>query len=158
MMRVGQGFDIHRIDEGSGMTLGGLWIPCDYKIVAYSDGDVLLHAVMDAMLGSLALGDIGQLFPDTDIRFKGANSVELTRQVRSLCMSKGFSVSNLDITILCEAPKIAPVRDVLRQCIADLLEISVEYVSVKASTTERLGFLGRCEGIAVMTSVLMQSH
>ena len=158
MIRVGQGFDVHRIDVGGGMTLGGLWIPCDYRVVAYSDGDVVLHAVMDAMLGSLALGDIGQHFPDTDTQFKSADSAELTRQVSLLCLSKGFSVSNLDITILCESPKIHPIRDALRQCISDVLAISVDYVSVKASTTERLGFLGRGEGIAVMTSVLMRSH
>ena len=158
MIRVGQGFDVHRIDGGDGMTLGGLWIPCDYSVVAYSDGDIVLHAVMDAMLGSLALGDIGQHFPDTDRQFASADSAELTRQVSSLCLSKGYSVSNLDITILCETPKIHPIRDALRQCISDLLAISVDHVSVKASTTERLGFLGRGEGIAVMTSVLMRSH
>ncbi len=157
MIRVGQGFDVHRIDVGEGIILGGLWIPCGYGVVAHSDGDVVLHAVMDAMLGSLALGDIGQLFPDTDLKYKGANSVELTRQVVTLCLSKGYFISNLDITILCESPKIGPFRSALRRCVADVLEIHIDCVSVKASTTEKLGFTGRGEGIAVMTSVLMQS-
>ena len=158
MIRIGQGFDVHQIEAGEGMTLGGLWLPCDYRIVAYSDGDIVLHAVMDAMLGSLALGDIGLLFPDTDSKFKGADSAELTREVRRLCLQKGYSVSNLDITILCEDPKIGPIREAMRQCIADVLETPLDRVSVKASTTEKLGFVGRGEGIVVMTSVLMRAH
>jgi 2-C-methyl-D-erythritol 2,4-cyclodiphosphate synthase len=113
---------------------------------------------MDAMLGALALGDIGLLFPDTDSKFKGADSAELTREVRRLCLQKGYSVSNLDITIVCEVPKIGPIREAMRQCIADVLETPLDRVSVKASTTEKLGFVGRGEGIAVMTSVLMRAH
>ena len=158
MIRIGQGFDVHRVEPGDGMTLGGLWVPCRYQIVAHSDGDIVLHAIMDAMLGSLALGDIGQLFPDTDSRFKGADSAELTREVRRLCLVEGYSVSNLDLTILCEEPKVGPVRDVMRQCIADVLETPPDQISVKATTTERLGSLGRGEGIAVMASVLMRAH
>ena len=158
MIRIGQGFDVHRIEPGEGMTLGGLWVPCNYQIVAHSDGDIVLHAVMDAMLGALALGDIGQLFPDTDSQFKGADSAELTREVRRLCLSKGYSVSNLDLTILCEVPKIGPIRQAMRQCIADVLEAPLDQVSVKASTTEKLGFVGRGEGIAVMASILMHAH
>ena len=158
MIRIGQGFDVHQIEAGEGMTLGGLWLPCDYRIVAHSDGDIVLHAVMDAMLGSLALGDIGLLFPDTDSKFKGVDSAELTREVRRLCLQKGYSVSNLDITILCEDPKIGPIREAMRQCIADVLETPLDRVSVKASTTEKLGFVGRGEGIVVMTSVLMRAH
>jgi len=158
MIRIGQGFDVHRVEPGEGMTLGGLWVPCNYQIVAHSDGDIVLHAVMDAMLGALALGDIGQLFPDTDSQFKGADSAELTREVRRLCLSKGYSVSNLDLTILCEVPKIGPIRQAMRQCIADVLEAPLDRVSVKASTTEKLGFVGRGEGIAVMASILMRAH
>jgi 2-C-methyl-D-erythritol 2,4-cyclodiphosphate synthase len=158
MIRIGQGFDVHRVEPGEGMTLGGLWVPCNYQIVAHSDGDIVLHAVMDAMLGALALGDIGQLFPDTDSQFKGADSAELTREVRRLCLSKGYSVSNLDLTILCEVPKIGPIRQAMRQCIADVLEAPLDQVSVKASTTEKLGFVGRGEGIAVMASILMHAH
>ena len=158
MIRIGQGFDVHRVDAGDGMTLGGLWVPCAYRVVAHSDGDIVLHAIMDAMLGALALGDIGQLFPDTDASFQGADSAELTREVRRLCLAKGYSVSNLDVTILCEVPKIAPIRETIRQCIADVLETVVDQISVKATTTEQLGFIGRGEGIAVMASVLMRAH
>lgn len=158
MIRIGQGFDVHRVDAGDGMTLGGLWVPCAYRVVAHSDGDIVLHAIMDAMLGALALGDIGQLFPDTDASFQGADSAELTREVRRLCLAKGYSVSNLDVTILCEVPKIAPIRETMRQCIADVLETVVDQISVKATTTEQLGFIGRGEGIAVMVSVLMRAH
>ena len=158
MIRIGQGFDVHRIEAGDGMTLGGLWVPCAHRVVAHSDGDIVLHAIMDAMLGALALGDIGQLFPDTDGSFQGADSAELTREVRRLCLAKGYSVSNLDVTILCEVPKIAPIRETMRQCIADVLETVVDQISVKATTTEQLGFIGRGEGIAVMASVLMRAH
>lgn len=158
MIRIGQGFDVHRVEAGDGMTLGGLWVPCAHRVVAHSDGDIVLHAIMDAMLGALALGDIGQLFPDTDASFQGADSAELTREVRRLCLAKGYSVSNLDITILCEVPKIAPIRETMRQCIADVLETVVDQISVKATTTEQLGFIGRGEGIAVMASVLMRAH
>jgi 2-C-methyl-D-erythritol 2,4-cyclodiphosphate synthase len=158
VIRIGQGFDVHRIEAGDGMTLGGLWVPCAHRVVAHSDGDIVLHAIMDAMLGSLALGDIGQLFPDTDASFQGADSAELTREVRRLCLAKGYSVSNLDVTILCEVPKIAPIRETMRQCIADVLETVVDQISVKATTTEQLGFIGRGEGIAVMASVLMRAH
>jgi 2-C-methyl-D-erythritol 2,4-cyclodiphosphate synthase len=158
VIRIGQGFDVHRVDAGDGMTLGGLWMPCAYRVVAHSDGDIVLHAIMDAMLGALALGDIGRLFPDTDASFQGADSAELTREVRRLCLAKGYSVSNLDVTILCEVPKIAPIRETMRQCIADVLETVVDQISVKATTTEQLGFIGRGEGIAVMASVLMRAH
>jgi len=158
VIRIGQGFDVHRIEAGDGMTLGGLWVPCAHRVVPHSDGDIVLHAIMDAMLGALALGDIGQLFPDTDASFQGADSAELTREVRRLCLAKGYSVSNLDVTILCEVPKIAPIRETMRQCIADVLETVVDQISVKATTTEQLGFIGRGEGIAVMASVLMRAH
>ena len=158
MIRVGQGFDLHRLEPGDGITLGGLWIPCEYRLVAHSDGDVVLHALMDAMLGALALGDIGQLFPDTDPAYRGADSAELMRVVRARCQDKGFTPYNLDLTILAERPKIAPVRDVMRQCVADLMSMPLDRVSVKATTTERLGFIGRGEAIAVMANCLMHSH
>ena len=157
-MRIGQGFDIHQIEPGDGIKLGGLWIPCNYRVIAHSDGDVVLHAVMDAMLGSLALGDIGHLFPDTDSAFAGANSADLTREVRNLCLNHGFSVSNLDITILCEQPKISPIRNAMRRCISEVLKMPLDGISVKASTMEKLGTVGRGEGIAVLVSVLMRSH
>lgn len=158
MIRIGQGFDVHRVEPGEGMTLGGLWVPCDYRVVAHSDGDIVLHALMDAMLGALALGDIGQLFPDSDPRYRGADSASLTQTVRKRCLDQGYSPSNVDLTVLCEQPKIGPVREAMRDCIADVLEMPRDCVSVKATTTERLGFVGRGEGIAVMASVLMHSH
>lgn len=158
MIRIGQGFDVHRVEAGDGMTLGGLWVPGAHQVVAHSDGDIVLHAIMDAMLGSLALGDIGQLFPDTDASFQGVDSAELTRKVRRLCLAEGYSISNLDVTILCEVPKIGPIRETMRHCIADVLETVVDQISVKATTTEQLGFIGRGEGIAVMASVLMRAH
>ena len=158
MIRIGQGFDVHRVEAGDGMTLGGLWVPCAYRVVHDSVADFLLLGIMDVMLGALALGDIAQLFLDTDSIFQGADSAELTREVRRLCLAKGYSVSNLDVTILCEVPKIAPIRETMRQCIADVLETVVEQISVKATTTEQLGFIGRGEGIAVMASVLMRAH
>lgn len=158
MIRVGQGFDLHRLEPGDGITLGGLWIPCAYRLVAHSDGDVVLHALMDAMLGALALGDIGAFFPDTDPAYRGANSADLMREVRDHCQAKGYTPFNVDLTILAEAPKIAPVREAMRQCLADVLSMPLDRVSVKATTTERLGFIGRGEAIAVMANCLMHSH
>ena len=158
MIRIGQGFDVHEVEAGNGMTLGGLWVPCDYRLVAHSDGDIVLHAVMDAMLGALAFGDIGLLFPDTDSKFKGADSAALTREFGNCVYRKDIPFSNLDITILCEVPKIGPVREAMRQCIADVLETPLDRISVKASTTEQLGFIGRGEGVAVMAAVLMHAH
>ena len=158
MLRIGQGFDIHRLESGEGLTLGGLWIPCDFRIIAHSDGDVVLHAVMDAMLGALALGDIGELFPDTDPRYQGADSAALTRIVRDRCCHQGYVVGNLDLTILCERPKISPYRDAMREVIAQVLEIAVDRISVKATTCEQLGAIGRREGLAVQATVLMLAH
>jgi len=157
-VRIGQGFDIHRLEPGDGMTLGGLWIPCELRLIAHSDGDVVLHAVMDAMLGALALGDIGALFPDTDVRYRGADSAELTRHVRDLCLGEGFVVGNLDVTILCERPKISPHREAMRKVVAEVLDIPVNRVSIKATTCERLGAIGRQEGLAVQAAVLMLAH
>lgn len=157
-VRIGQGFDIHRLEPGDGMTLGGLWIPCELRLIAHSDGDVVLHAVMDAMLGALALGDIGALFPDTDVRYRGADSAELTRHVRDLCLGEGFVVGNLDVTILCERPKISTHREAMRKVVAEVLDIPVNRVSIKATTCERLGAIGRQEGLAVQAAVLMLAH
>ena len=157
-VRIGQGFDIHRLEPGDGMTLGGLWIPCELRLIAHSDGDVVLHAVMDAMLGALALDDIGALFPDTDVRYRGADSAELTRHVRDLCLGEGFVVGNLDVTILCERPKISPHREAMRKVVAEVLDIPVNRVSIKATTCERLGAIGRQEGLAVQAAVLMLAH
>ena len=158
MIRIGQGFDIHRLEGGDGITLGGLWIPCGHRVLAHSDGDVVLHALMDAMLGSLALGDIGHFFPDTDPQYKGADSADLTRYVVKKCLNQGYSLSNLDLTILCERPKIGPVREAMRRCVADVLELPLDRVSIKASTMEKIGSIGREGSIAVMASCLMRAH
>ena len=154
-MRIGHGFDVHRFGEGDHLMLGGVRIPFDQGFIAHSDGDVALHALADALLGAAALGDIGRHFPDTDPDFKGANSRDLLRHVVSLLHHKQFCVGNVDITIVAQAPKMAPHIDAMRQRIADLLDVASDAVNVKATTTEKLGFVGRNEGIACHAVVLM---
>ncbi len=154
-MRIGQGFDVHQLDQGDGLVLGGVWIECPYRSVAHSDGDVLLHAIMDALLGALALGDIGHHFPDTDPAYAGADSRTLLRHTLGLIQAKGFGVGNLDCTVIAETPKLAPHIAAIRQCIAQDLGVEVDQVSVKATTTETLGFTGRKEGIAAQAVVLL---
>ena len=154
-MRIGQGFDVHQLAPGDGITLGGVWIPCEYRLIAHSDGDVLLHAIIDALLGALALGDIGQHFPDTDPAYRGADSRELLRQSLGLIHKAGYRVGNLDCTVIAQQPKMAPHIVSMREQIAQDLGVSIQQVSVKATTTERLGFTGRGEGIAVQAVVLL---
>lgn len=156
MVRIGHGYDVHSFEPGDHIVLGGVRIAHDRAFVAHSDGDVLLHAVCDALLGALALGDIGRHFPDTDPRFKGADSRVLLRAVIELATERGWRVGNLDSTILAQAPKLAPHIDAMRECIAADLAISVEQVNVKATTTESLGFVGRQEGIAAHAVVLLE--
>lgn len=156
MVRIGHGYDVHSFEPGDHIVLGGVRIAHDRAFVAHSDGDVLLHAVCDALLGALALGDIGRHFPDTDPRFKGADSRVLLRAVIELVTERGWRVGNLDSTILAQAPKLAPHIDAMRECIAADLAISVEQVNVKATTTESLGFVGRQEGIAAHAVVLLE--
>lgn len=155
MIRIGHGFDVHRFGEGDHLMIGGVAIPFDYGFVAHSDGDVLLHAVCDAVLGACGEGDIGRHFPDTDPEWKGADSRDLLARVVGLVGKKGWRVSNLDATIMAQAPKLAPHVDAMARCIADLLDVEDSAVNVKATTTERLGFTGRGEGIAVEAVVLM---
>ena len=158
-MRIGHGFDVHRFAEpgdGDHIILGGVTIPCSQRLLAHSDGDVLLHAVCDALLGAAALGDIGRHFPDTDARYKGIDSRELLRHVVSLLADKGFSVVNLDATIVAQAPKMAPHIDTMCSNLADDLGVDSGCVNVKATTTETLGYTGRKEGIAVHAVVLLQ--
>jgi len=154
-LRIGTGFDVHAFGEGDEIILGGVSIPYSQGLVAHSDGDVLLHAVMDALLGGLALGDIGKHFPDTDEEWKGADSRKLLRAVMALIQGKGFRVGNLDTTIMAQAPKMAPHIEMMRRNIAEDLGVAMNDVSVKATTTERLGFTGRKEGIACQASVLL---
>ena len=154
-MRIAHGYDVHRFGEGNFITLGGVQIPHTSGLVAHSDGDVVLHALADALLGAVALGDIGKHFPDTDPQFKGADSRALLRHVLGLVQQKGFKVGNVDATIIAQAPKMAPHIDAMRRVIAEDLQVELDQVNVKATTTERLGFVGREEGIAVHAVALL---
>ena len=156
-VRIGQGFDVHRLKAGSGLPIGGVWIDCDHAVIAHSDGDVLLHAIMDALLGALALGDIGQHFPDTDPAYAGADSRALLGHCVDLIRSHGYEVGNLDCTVIAEVPKLAPHNAIIRETIAADLGCRVDQVSVKATTTEKLGFTGRKEGIAAQATVLLNA-
>jgi 2-C-methyl-D-erythritol 2,4-cyclodiphosphate synthase len=154
-MRIGHGYDVHRFGAGDFITLGGLQIPHTQGLIAHSDGDVLLHALTDALLGAAALGDIGQHFPDTDPQFKGADSRALLRHALALVQGKGWKVANVDATIVAQAPKMAPHIPAMRECIAEDLQVTLDQVNVKATTTEKLGFVGREEGIAVHAVALL---
>ena len=158
MIRVGQGYDVHRFGEGDHIMLGGVRIPHHHGMIAHSDGDVLIHALCDALLGAAALGDIGQHFPDTDEQYAGADSRELLRQVNGLLQQGGYRLNNIDITVIAQAPKMAPHISNMRTVLADDLSLNVEQVNIKATTTERLGFEGREEGIAVHASVLVEQQ
>ena len=155
MIRIGQGLDVHAFEEGDFVTLAGVKIPHTHGLKAHSDGDVILHALSDALLGALALGDIGQHFPDTDPEFKGADSRVLLRHVYTLVQDRGYELQNADITVACERPKLAPHNLEMRQNIADDLDVELTQVSVKATTTEKLGFTGRQEGIFASAVVLL---
>ncbi|AAN67239.1 MULTISPECIES: 2-C-methyl-D-erythritol 2,4-cyclodiphosphate synthase [Pseudomonas] len=154
-MRIGHGYDVHRFCDGDFITLGGVRIPHKYGLLAHSDGDVLLHALSDALLGAAALGDIGKHFPDTDPQFKGADSRALLRHVVGIVKAKGWKVGNVDATIVAQAPKMAPHIETMRQLIAEDLQVELDQVNVKATTTEKLGFTGREEGIAVHSVALL---
>ena len=155
-LRIGTGFDVHALVEKRDLIIGGVTIPYEKGLDGHSDADVLLHAISDALLGALALGDIGKHFPDTDSEYKNADSRELLRRVMHLIDERGFEVANLDSTIIAQAPKMAPYVDEMRQNIADDLNIKLGRVSVKATTTEKLGFTGRGEGIASQATVLLK--
>ena len=154
--RIGQGYDVHAVAPGLPMWLGGVRVPSQTGFVAHSDGDVAIHALCDALLGALALGDIGHLFPDTDDRWKGVDSKELLAAVLSLPEYAGWRVVNADITIALQAPKLAPHIAAMRRTLAEVMGIGPERVSVKATTTERLGFVGRGEGCEVWAIVLIE--
>ncbi|WP_127026447.1 2-C-methyl-D-erythritol 2,4-cyclodiphosphate synthase [Rheinheimera mangrovi] len=153
--RIGHGFDVHAFGGEGPITLGGVKIPYQQGLLAHSDGDVVLHAVSDALLGAMALGDIGHHFPDTDAAFKGIDSRILLRKVFADVKALGYEVGNLDVTIMAQAPKMAPHIDAMRACIAEDLVCGLSQVNVKATTTEKLGFVGRKEGIAVEAVVLL---
>jgi 2-C-methyl-D-erythritol 2,4-cyclodiphosphate synthase len=155
-IRIGHGFDVHKFGEARPLILCGVEVPYETGLVAHSDGDVVLHAISDAILGALALGDIGKHFPDTDAAYKGADSRVLLRHCYGLAISKGFELGNLDVTIIAQAPKMAPHIDAMRRVLAADLSAPVNDINVKATTTEKLGFTGRKEGIAVEAVVLMK--
>lgn len=153
--RIGHGIDVHRFGEGEFVTLAGVKIAHNQGLIAHSDGDVALHALCDALLGALALGDIGKHFPDTDAAYKNADSRGLLRAVFALVKQNGYLLANCDLTILAEKPKLAPYIEQMQQCIAADLETSLDCVSIKATTTEKLGFVGRQEGIEAHAVVLL---
>jgi 2-C-methyl-D-erythritol 2,4-cyclodiphosphate synthase len=154
-LRIGQGFDVHALVTGRALVIGGVTIPHDRGLDGHSDADVLLHAICDALLGALALGDIGMHFPDSDARWKGADSRALLRHVGQLVHDRGYRVGNVDATIIAQAPRMAPHVPAMRAHIAQDLQCGVDDVSVKATTTERLGFTGRGEGIAAQAVALL---
>lgn len=154
-MRIGTGYDVHRLGEGLPLWLGGVQVPHSHGLIGHSDADVLLHAVCDALLGAAALGDIGNHFPDTDPQYKGISSLKLLAHVGNLLKQEGYSVGNIDATVAAQRPKLAPYITQMRQNIADTLGIGLDQVSVKATTTEHLGFEGREEGISAQAVALL---
>lgn len=154
-LRIGFGFDVHAFGPGSHITLGGVIIPYQMGLTAHSDGDVVIHSLVDALLGASALGDIGQYFPDTDIRWKNQESRFFLQATVQMLHEKKWSISNADITIIAEAPKVSGYRETIRTNLATEMKIDITQVSIKASTTEKLGFIGRNEGIAATATVLI---
>ena len=148
MLRIGHGYDVHAFADNRKCILGGVDVPCDIGLLGHSDADVLLHAISDSLLGAAALGDIGKHFPDTDPRYKGADSLILLENVCNLVKSKGYTVNNIDATVIAQMPKLAPFIDEMRSNIAKALGVDIDAVSVKATTEEKLGFTGRKEGIS----------
>lgn len=156
-MRIGMGYDVHRLTEGRKLIIGGVEIPYEKGLLGHSDADVLLHAVMDALLGAAALGDIGKHFPDTDPAYKGISSIELLKKVGELLEEHSFLIENIDATIIAQAPKMRPHIDTMRKNIAQALQIEVDQVNVKATTEEGLGFTGTGEGISSQAICLLNT-
>ena len=155
-MRIGHGYDVHRLVEGRRCIIGGVDIPHEKGLLGHSDADVLLHAVMDAVLGAMAAGDIGKLFPDNDPTYKGADSLVLTRRVAEVMVERGYRLGNLDATVIAQAPKLAPHIPTMRKKIAEAFGVEADRVSVKATTEEKLGFTGSGEGIAAHAVCLLE--
>lgn len=158
MIRIGHGYDVHRLAQNRKLIIGGVEIPHDKGLDGHSDADVLVHAIMDSMLGALALGDIGKHFPDNDPEYKGADSIKLLEKVNGIINKEGFYVVNIDSTILAQAPKLAPYIDNMRKKIADTLKTDISNVSVKATTEEKLGFTGEKLGIAAHSVCLLEKN
>ena len=154
-MRIGQGYDVNRLTEGRKLILGGVEIPYEKGLLGHSDADVLIHAVMDALLGAAALGDIGQHFPDTCPAYKGIDSKLLLQKTKALIDHRGYAISNIDSVVCLQRPKIRPFIDDMRHCLAEILELDVDDLSIKATTTEQLGFEGREEGVSAYATVLV---
>lgn len=154
-LRIGHGFDAHRIERGDGVVLGGVRIDCVYRVIAHSDGDVLIHALCDALLGALGEGDIGHLFPDTDPRFKGIDSRQLLREVVRRVHERQWRVGNVDLTLIAQVPRVAPHVVTMRSVLAEDLGVDAACVNVKATTNEGMGHIGRKEGIAAHAVVLL---
>ena len=157
MTRIGHGYDVHAFIDGNGFTLGGVFISCDKAIVAHSDGDVLIHALCDALLGALGRGDIGRMFPDTDARNENRDSREFLREIKQLIDTDGLRLGNADITIIAQLPKMAPHIGSMIEILAEDLKASAAAINIKATTTEGLGFIGREQGIAVAAVVILES-
>jgi len=157
MIRIGSGYDVHRLVENRKLIIGGVEIPHNKGLLGHSDADVLIHAICDALLGALALGDIGQHFPDTSEEFKGISSMILLKKTYALILEKGFSISNIDTTLVLEKPKVSPYIVQMRQNIAELLQLNINQISIKATTTEKLGFEGKEEGISAQAICLLVS-
>lgn len=156
-LRIGTGFDVHRLEEGYPLVIGGVRIPFEKGLVGHSDADVLLHAIMDALLGALALGDIGQHFPDTDPAYKGADSYKLFQEVWQMVEKEGYTLVNLDAIIIAQRPKMAPYLPQMVERIAEACQAHQGQINIKATTTEKLGFCGRGEGIAAQVAVLLMA-
>ena len=156
-LRIGHGFDTHRLEAGDGVHLGGVFIPCAYRVIAHSDGDVLIHALCDALLGALALGDIGKLFPDTDAQYRGIASRKLLAEVMRRVHERGYAVINADLSLIAQVPRVAPHAPAMRATLAAELGIDVDAVSIKAPTNEGLDAIGRCEGLSAHAVVLLQA-
>lgn len=155
-MRIGHGFDVHAFAQGRKLILGGVDVPCELGLLGHSDADVLVHALMDAILGAMRAGDIGKLFPDTDPAYEDADSIKLLEHVAALARKQGWRIVDCDCTIAAQAPKLAPYREQMRSNMARAMGLSTDAVGVKATTTEKLGFVGRKEGIAAWAVVLLE--
>lgn len=156
MMRIGHGYDVHRLESGRRLILGGVQIPYPQGLAGHSDADVLTHAVMDALLGAAGLGDIGMHFPDTDDRFEGINSLILARETVALVQDAGYSICNIDSTLIAQAPKLSPYLPQMRKALSQALQINTDQINIKATTEEHLGFTGRKEGIAAHAVCLLE--
>ncbi len=154
-IRIGNGYDVHRLEKGNGIKLGGVEIPCEYSIVAHSDGDILLHAIMDAILGALAERDIGNHFPDTDEKYKNSNSVDLLNEVQKIMKSKGYEIMNIDSTIVLEKPKLKNHIPLIKKSLLDILNLEEDQINIKATTSEKMGFVGESKGIETYSVCLL---